>query len=63
MNKGDLFTVYFNGAMTTVCVLGSYREEFSGEEMVVLALIKPDNLFHIPLDDLKILYAGRRIMN
>jgi hypothetical protein len=30
--------------MMTVCVLGSYREEFSGEEMVILAVVSQENM-------------------
>ncbi|MBP1762468.1 MAG: hypothetical protein H6Q64_2010, partial [Firmicutes bacterium] len=39
MNRGDLFTVYMEGTMMTVCVIASYKEEYSGEEMVILAVI------------------------
>jgi hypothetical protein len=63
VNKGDLFTVYVNGNMMTVCVLGSYREEFSGEEMVILAVVSQENMVHIPLEDLDMLFPQKRYIN
>lgn len=63
MNKGDLFTVYLDGAMMTVCVIGSYKEEYSGEEMVILAVISQDNMVHVPLDDLDMLFPRRKFMH
>ncbi|CFX90231.1 Uncharacterized [Syntrophomonas zehnderi OL-4] len=63
MNKGDLFTVYMDGAMMTVCVIGSYKEEYSGEEMVILAIVSQDNMVHVPLEDLDMLIPRRKFMN
>lgn len=63
MNKGDLFTVFMNGAMMTICVIGSYTEEPSGEEVVVLALVSPENLIHIPLSDFNIIFTARKHLN
>lgn len=57
MNRGDLFGVYLNGVMMTICVIGSYNEEYSGEEVVVLALVSPDNMLHIPLSDFNMLFS------
>ncbi|HBK54161.1 hypothetical protein [Syntrophomonas wolfei] len=56
MNKGDLFTVYLNGVMMTVCVLGFYSEEYSGEDMVILAVVNQDNMVYLPLGDLQALF-------
>ncbi|MGE5398303.1 MAG: hypothetical protein ACM3MK_12340 [Chitinophagales bacterium] len=63
MNKGDLFTVYFEGVKMTVCVMGSYQEEYSGEEVVVLAVITPDNILHIPINDFSIFFQNRKTLN
>ncbi len=63
LNKGDLFTVYVDGTIMTVCVLGFYNEEYSGEEMVILAVVNQDNLVHLPLDDLESIFPGRKYMN
>lgn len=63
MNRGDTFTVYMDGAVMTVCVLGFYSEEYSGEEMVILALVSQDNLVHVPLDDLQALFPQRKYVN
>lgn len=63
MNKGDLFNVYLDGVMMTLCVLGSYKEEYSGEEVVVLAVISPDNMVHVPLSDLSIFLPIRRYLH
>lgn len=63
MNKGDLFTVYMDGAMMTVCVIGSYKEEYSGEEMVILAIVSQDNMVHVPREDLDMLIPRRKYMN
>lgn len=63
MNKGDLFTVYMDGSMTTLCVMGFYSEEYSGEEMVILAVVKQENMVHIPLDDLHALFPRRKHIN
>ena len=63
MNKGDLFTVYMNGAMMTICVLGFYNEEYTGEEMAILAVINQDNMVHIPMDDLEALFPQKRFIN
>ncbi|MEQ8200461.1 MAG: hypothetical protein ABRQ24_03445 [Syntrophomonadaceae bacterium] len=56
MNKGDLFTVYMDGNPMTICVLGSYQEELSGEEMVILAVISQENMVHVPAEDLNNLF-------
>jgi len=56
VNKGDLFTVYLNGVMMTVCVLGFYSEEYSGEDMVILAVVNQDNMVYLPLGDLQALF-------
>ncbi|MEA1961304.1 MAG: hypothetical protein U9N81_08560 [Bacillota bacterium] len=63
MNKGDLFTVYMDGAMMTVCVVGSYTEEYSGEEMVILALVSQENMVHVPLEELDMLFPKKRYLN
>lgn len=63
MNKGDLFTVYMNGAMMTICVLGFYNEEYSGEEMAILAVVDQDNLVHMPIEDLEALFPQKRLIN
>ncbi len=56
MNKGDLFTVYMDGNPMTICVLGSYQEELSGEEMVILAVVGQENMVHIPAEDLNSMF-------
>lgn len=63
MNKGDIYTVYLDGAVMTVCVLGSYVEELSGEEMVVLAIINQENMVHVPREDLDTLFPRKRYLN
>ena len=63
MNKGDLFTVYMNGAMMTICVLGFYNEEYTGEEMAILAVVDQDNLVHMPIEDLEALFPQKRLIN
>ena len=63
LNKGDLFTVYIDGTIMTVCVVGFYNEEYSGEEMVILAVVNQDNLVHVPLDDLESIFPQRKYMN
>ncbi|MGR6835258.1 hypothetical protein [Syntrophomonas erecta] len=63
MNKGDFFTVYMDGVMMTVCVLGFYNEEYTGEEMVILAVVNQENMVHVPLDDLEILLPRFKYMN
>ncbi len=56
MNKGDLFTVYLNGVMMTLCVLGFYSEEYSGEDMVILAVVNQDDMVYLPVEDLQALF-------
>ena len=63
MNKGDLFNVYLNGSMMTVCVLGFYNEEYSGEEMAIIAVVDQENMVHVPLEDLEALFPRRRFIN
>lgn len=63
MKKGDMFTVYLDGNMMTVCVLGFYNEEYTGEEMVILAVVSQDNMVHVPLDDLNGLFRPRKYLN
>jgi len=63
VNKGDLFTVYMNGTIMTICVLGFYNEEYTGEEMAILAVIDQDNMVHIPLDDLEAFFPQKRYVN
>ncbi|MGI5912288.1 MAG: hypothetical protein ACOX6E_06900 [Syntrophomonadaceae bacterium] len=63
MNKGDFFNVYLNGVMMTVCVLGFYNEEYSGEEMAIIALVSQDNMVHVPLEDLEVLFPRNRVIN
>lgn len=47
----------------TVCVLGFYSEEYTGEEMVILALVSQENLVHVPLEDLQTLFPQRKFVN
>jgi hypothetical protein len=63
LDKGDMFTVYLDGNMMTICVIGSYKEEYSGEEMVILAVVSQDNLVHIPADDLDLLFPQKKYIN
>lgn len=63
MNRGDLFTVYLDGTMMTVCVIASYQEEYSGEEMVILAVISQDNMVHVPLEKLDYLFPRSKYLN
>ncbi len=63
MNKGDLFSFYLDGVMMTVCVLGFYSEEYTGEEMAILAIVSQDNMVHMPLEDLEVLFPKRRFIN
>ncbi|MDD4171375.1 MAG: hypothetical protein PHQ94_03980 [Syntrophomonas sp.] len=63
MNKGDLFTVYMDGNIMTICVLGSYQEELSGEEMVILAVVSQDNMVHVPAEELSKLFPRMKYTN
>jgi len=63
LNKGDLFTVYMDGNVMTICVLGSYKEEYSGEEMVILAVVNQDNMVHVPVNDLNMLFPRKKYTN
>jgi len=63
LNKGDIFTVYLDGEMMTLCVLGFYNEEYSGEEMVILALVNQDNLLHVPMENLESIFSRRKYFN
>lgn len=63
MNKGDLFTVLYNGAVVTICVVGTYLEEFSGEEMAILAIVTQENIVHMPVNDLDALFPGKKYIN
>lgn len=63
MNRGDLFTVYMEGTMMTVCVIASYKEEYSGEEMVILAVINQDNMVHVSLEELEYLFPRSKSLN
>lgn len=63
MNKSDLFTVYLNGVMTTLCIIGFYNEEYSGEEMAIIAVVNQENMVHIPLEDLEALFPKTRFVN
>jgi len=63
VNKGDIFTIYMDGVAMTVCVLGFYSEEFTGEEMVILALVSQENLVHVPLEDLQSLFPQPKYIN
>jgi len=63
VNKGDLFSIYLDGVMMTVCVLGFYSEEYSGEEMAILAIVSQENMVHMPLEDLEVLFPKRRFIN
>jgi hypothetical protein len=63
LNKGDVFTVYMDGNMMTICVIGSYKEEYSGEEMVILAVVSQDSLVHVPADDLDLMFPQKKYIN
>jgi len=63
LNKGDIFTVYLDGEIMTLCVLGFYNEEYSGEEMVILALVNQDNLLHVPMENLESIFSRRKYFN
>jgi len=61
LNRGDLFTVYMEGIMMTVCVIASYKEEYSGEEMVILAVINQDNMVHVSREELEYLFPRSKL--
>jgi len=63
LDKGDLFTVYMDGNVMTICVLGSYKEEYSGEEMVILAVVNQENMVHVPANDLNMLFPSKKYNN
>lgn len=63
MNKGDLINIYFNGMTITVCIVGFYVEEVSGQEIALLAVVPPDSLFHIPTSDLASILNSSRLLN
>jgi len=63
LNKGDFFTLYWDGAALTVCVVGFYQEEKTGEDIVVLALVQQENLVYIPLDQLEEVPLNGKLMN
>ncbi len=63
MDRGDIFTVYVDGMVMTVCVLGFYSEEYSGEEMVILAVVNQDNLVHVPLTDIRSIFNQNKYMH
>lgn len=63
MKKGDLFTFYLDGVMMTVCILGFYNEEYSGEEMAILAVVNQENMVHVPMEDLEVLFPRNRFIN
>lgn len=58
-----MFTVYMEGAMMTVCVIASYKEEYSGEEMVILAVVNQDNMVHVSVEELEYLFPRGKFMN
>lgn len=59
MNRGDIFTVYMEGAALTLCLIGSYREDYSGEEVAILALVNQDDLMYIPVWELERIFPHR----
>jgi hypothetical protein len=63
LNKGDLITVYLNGILTTICVLGFYNEELSGEEMAIIAVVNQENMVHVPREDLEVLFPRSKFIN
>lgn len=63
MDKGDVYTVYLDGHAMTVCVVGFYADELTGEEMVVLAVVSRENMVHIPLDDLQSIFPSNKYHN
>lgn len=63
LDKGDLFTVYMDGNVMTICVLGSYNEEYTGEEIVILAVVNQDNMVHVPVNDLNMLLPRKKYIN
>lgn len=63
MNKGDFFTLYWDGIALTVCVVGFYQEEKTGEDIVVLALVQQENLVRIPLDQLEEIPVEGKLVN
>lgn len=63
MNKGDLFKLYLDGVAMTVCVLGFYNQENTGDKMVILAVISQENLIHVLLEDLEELFDQKGYIN
>jgi len=63
LNRGDLFTVYLDGVMITVCVVGTYLEEYTGEEIAILAVVNQENIVHIPLNELDAIFPVKKFMH
>ncbi|MGE5381059.1 MAG: hypothetical protein ACM3NT_08350 [Methylocystaceae bacterium] len=52
MKKGDLVEFNINGKTVTVCIVGFYTDDDSGQEYALLVEVPPDSIMHISLDKL-----------
>jgi len=52
VNKGDLVDININGQKMTVCIVGFYVDDDSGEEVALLVVVPPESLLHVPVDNL-----------
>jgi len=55
--NGNWFTVMMDGESVTVCVIGCYENE-EGEETALLAVIRPENMLHVPKRQLDYLFQS-----
>ena len=58
----NLLTFYMGEEIVTAVWIGSYQHP-NGEEMVLLASIRPENMLHIPKKEAEALFAPPEILN
>ncbi|MGI6649156.1 MAG: hypothetical protein ACOX5W_08875 [Bacillota bacterium] len=53
MERGDIVGLQLEEQVVLFCVVGFYQKADSDETMVILAMIDPEQLLHIPLYNLQ----------
>ncbi|NPV92575.1 MAG: hypothetical protein HPY50_17555 [Firmicutes bacterium] len=47
MERGDLISINLRGRDVIFCIVGRYQDQEDGQEILVMALIDPDQIVHI----------------
>lgn len=63
MERGDLISINLQGKEVLFCIVGRYKDQEDGRDIIVMALIDPEQIVHVKSDILGIKTVDNRIQH